>query len=105
MTEPLTDAQQQTLRGRRALAESFSSPEEKSAYYQELGRRSAERRVVLTGDERAALVSAYDQLSAIVERIRVEAASDVPEANEDAGGSGGGLAAATPPAGSAARHP
>jgi hypothetical protein len=70
MPEPITARQRQTLSGRQALAEQFPSPEARTEHYRALGRRSAERRVVLSGDEAAALVGAYELLARIAERAR-----------------------------------
>ena len=70
MPEPLTPGQRRTLRAREALAAKFSTPEEKSAYYRELARRSNDGRVVLSGDEAAALGDAYALLGRIVARNR-----------------------------------
>ena len=72
MPETFTARQRQTLNGRQALAEQFPSPEARTEHYRALGRRSAERRVVLSGDEAAALVDAYSLLSRIAERARVK---------------------------------
>jgi hypothetical protein len=68
----LADRQKQTLPARQALAERFTSPQEKTDFYRELGRRSADTRVVLSGDEAAALVDAYSLLSRIAERARMK---------------------------------
>ena len=72
MPETLTARQRQTLNGRQALADQFSSPEARTEHYRALGRRSAERRVTLSGDEAAALVDAYSLLGRIAERARVK---------------------------------
>ena len=72
MPELLTARQQQTRAGRQALAEQFSSPEARTEHYRALGRRSAERRITLSGDEAAALVDAYSLLTRIAERARVK---------------------------------
>jgi hypothetical protein len=72
MPETLTLRQRQTLPGRRALAEQFPSPEARTEHYRALGRRSAERRITLSGDEAAALVDAYSLLSRIAERARMK---------------------------------
>ena len=69
MAEDLSPAQRRTLAARAALAAKFSTPQEKSAYFSDLARRSAERRLTLSGDEAAALVGAYDLLRSIVGRI------------------------------------
>ena len=72
MPETLTLRQRRTLPGRRALAEQFPNPEAQTEHYRALGRRSAERRFVLSGDEAAALVDAYALLGRIAERARVK---------------------------------
>ena len=69
MPEPITARQQQTLAGRQALADRFPTPEARTQHYRELGRRSAERRVVLSGDEAAALRNAYALLAKIADRL------------------------------------
>lgn len=69
MPEPITARQRQTLNGRLALADRFPTPEARTQHYRELGRRSAERRVVLSGDEAAALRAAYRLLGEIAARI------------------------------------
>ena len=70
MSEPLTVRQRQTLAARQALAARFPTPEERTEHYRALGRRSAEQRVVLSGDEATALADAYALLARIVERTR-----------------------------------
>jgi hypothetical protein len=72
MPETLTARQQQTLNGRQALADQFPSPEARTEHYRALGRRSAERRITLSGDEAVALVDAYSLLSRIAERARLK---------------------------------
>ena len=73
MPETLTLRQRQTLPGRRALAEQFPTLEARTEHYRALGRRSAERRLVLSGDEASALADAYSLLGRIAERVRVSA--------------------------------
>jgi hypothetical protein len=70
MPNPLTPAQRRTLPARQALAAQFASPEAKTEYYQELSRRSHERRLTLSGDEAAALLAAYTLLRQIIERTQ-----------------------------------
>jgi hypothetical protein len=70
MPDPLTPAQRRTLPARQALAAQFASPEAKTEYYQELARRSHERRLTLSGDEAAALLAAYTLLRQIIERAQ-----------------------------------
>ena len=72
MPETLTARQRQTLPGRRALADQFPTPEARTEHYRALARRSADRRVVLSGDEAAALADAYSLLGRIAERARVK---------------------------------
>ncbi len=79
MPELLTARHQQTRAGRQALAAQFSSPEARTEHYRALGRRSAERRFVLSGDEAEALVGAYSLLSRIAERARLKL-EDTPNA-------------------------
>ena len=69
MPQTLTRRQHQTLPARRALAEQFPTPEARTEHYRALGRRSAERRVVLSGDEAAALRNAYALLAKIADRL------------------------------------
>ena len=68
MPEPLTPAQRRTLPGRQAHAAKFASTAEKTEYFRDLARRSHERRVVLSGDEAAAVLAAYTLLRSIAER-------------------------------------
>ena len=78
MPELLTARQRQTYAGRQALAEQFPTREAKSEHYRTLGRRSAERRFVLTGDEvdqLAALADAYALLASIAARARAKQAA------------------------------
>lgn len=71
MAETLTRAQRRTLPARQALAEKFATPEQKSAFYSGLAKRSSADRLVLSGDERLALLSAYEILSRIAERAKI----------------------------------
>ena len=64
MSETLTPAQRRTLPARQALAAKFASPAEKTEYFRDLARRSHERRLVLSGDDAAALLAAYTLLRA-----------------------------------------
>jgi hypothetical protein len=86
MPDPLTPAQRRTLPARQALAAQFASPEAKTEYYQELARRSHERRLVLSGDEAAALLAAYTLLRQIAERARHSA--DPPDREQERGKAG-----------------
>jgi cob(I)alamin adenosyltransferase len=65
MSDCLTTRQRQTLAGRQVLAGQFSSQEAKIEHYRALGRRSAERRVVLTGTEAATVAEALRLLSRV----------------------------------------
>ena len=69
MSELLNAHQRQTLNGRQALADRFPTPEARTQHYRELGRRSAERRVVLSGDEAEALRDTYRLLRTIAEGL------------------------------------
>jgi hypothetical protein len=66
--DDLTARQLQTLPGRRAFTERFSNSEEKSEYFSAIGKRGAEGRLILSSDERAALLSAYSLLATLVEK-------------------------------------
>ena len=68
MSETLTPAQRRTLPARQALAAKFASTAEKTEYFRELAQRSHERRLVLSGDDAAALLAAYTLLRQIAER-------------------------------------
>ena len=87
MPQILTPRHHQTLAGRRALAEQFPTPEARTEHYRALGRRSAERRVVLSGDEATALADAYSLLGRIAERVRAKTVTESQEsaAQRDAG--------------------
>ena len=71
MPKSLAVRQQQTRAARDALASQFPSPESKREHYRALGRRSAARRFVLSGDERDALVGAYEVLRHLAERAQI----------------------------------
>jgi hypothetical protein len=86
MSEPLTPAQRRTLPARQALAGKFASPEEKTAYFRNLAQRSHERRLVLSGDDAAALLAAYTLLRQIAERARHSA--DPPDREQERGKAG-----------------
>ena len=79
MPEILSDRQRQTLNGRQALAEQFPSPEARAQHYRALGRRSAERRVVLSGDEATALAAAYSLLGRVAERVQSKTSAETQE--------------------------
>ena len=63
--------QKRTERGRSTFLDRFATPEEKTEYFRALGKRSAEGRVVLSGDEAAALATAYRLLGTIAACARV----------------------------------
>jgi hypothetical protein len=74
-----TANQQQTQRAREAFAAKFSTPEERTEYFREMGRRSAERRrgsITLLPEEAEALSGAYDVLRKIAERTRKNGGGD-----------------------------
>ena len=70
MSETLTLGQRRTLAARQAFAAKFETPEQKSEHYRQLARRSNDGRIVLSGDEAAALGDAYALLAKIVARNR-----------------------------------
>src|SRR5215218_7907839 len=76
MTATLSQRQRQTERAREAFASRFSSPEEKKRYFAELGRKGAGSRIVLTGEEAAALRESYALLSRIAERGKLAPRSE-----------------------------
>ena len=79
----LTPRQQQTASARAALARKFAHPEERRAYYEDIGRKAAESRIVLSGAEATALRDAYRLLRHIAERGKLDAP---PDRNESAAG-------------------
>jgi type VI protein secretion system component VasF len=80
MPEVLTKDQRRTLPAREALARKFSNPEEKSAHYRAMATRANAGRIVLSGEEAAALADAYGLLGRIAERVR---ASVQPAAGQE----------------------
>ncbi len=58
----------QTANASAAFAAKFETSEQRTAHFKELARRSAERRVVLSGAEAAALRDAYTLLRRFAER-------------------------------------
>lgn len=89
----LTRRRQQTQKAREAYAARFTSPEEKAAHYRELGRRAADRRLVLSGDEAdvlndvtEALGEAYGLLRRIARRARSSDNTPPPENGVTRGG-------------------
>lgn len=75
MPDVLSVAQRRTLPARDALARKFDSPEEKRQHYRAMAEKANAGRVVLSGDEAAALVDAYSLLARIAERARRKLAS------------------------------
>jgi hypothetical protein len=71
MADILSPAQRRTLSARQAFAAKFSSPEEQSAHFRSLARRSHERRLTLSGDEAAALLHFHGLLGSIVDRTQL----------------------------------
>jgi len=69
MPETPTVLQRRTAPARAALAAKFKTPEEKSAHYRELARRSNDGRVVLSAADAAALGSAYCLLARIAANL------------------------------------
>jgi hypothetical protein len=78
--ETLAERQNRTHPAREALAGRFESAEQRSEHYRALGRRSANSRFVLSGDEAEALVNAYAILGRIAERARQKIESSPQEA-------------------------
>jgi hypothetical protein len=58
-----------TQRAREVFAERFASPEERTAFYRELGRHSAQGRIILSGEAAAALRDAYALLRSIAPKL------------------------------------
>jgi hypothetical protein len=67
----------QTENGRRAFAARFSTPEEKSAYFREIGERGNAGRIVLRAEEAEALRDAYRLLASIANRLPAPSESAV----------------------------
>jgi hypothetical protein len=63
--------QRQTANGRRAFLDTLPTPETRSEHFRDLGRRSAEGRVVLSADEADALGAAYSLLTKIAQRGKI----------------------------------
>ena len=80
MSESITPRQRQTASGRRAFLESFPSSEDRSEHFRDMARRSAESRVVLSGEEAAALSGAYRLLSRIAARGKIGDSPTDPKA-------------------------
>ena len=62
--ETLTPAQRRTLPARQAFGAKFSSPEEQSAYFAALARRSHERRRTLSGAQSVSLLALLERIVA-----------------------------------------
>lgn len=77
MSETLTPAQRRTLPARQALANKFPDPAAKSEHFRQLARRSHERRLTLSREEAAAVLSAYELLRRVAERVQTEASHAV----------------------------
>jgi len=86
----LSPQQKRTANGRRTFLEKFSTPDEKSQYFQALGRRAAENRFVLTGDEASALAEAYAILSRIAARVSPRPPGHEKAAEDSSPAAGGG---------------
>lgn len=65
---PLTPQQRRTQRARETFAARFSTSDEKTEHFRELGQKSGQGRVVLSVDEVQALGAAYDLLRGIASR-------------------------------------
>lgn len=65
----LTPRQRQTLAGRQAFAAKFPTSEARSEHFRALAARANAGRVVLSGDEAAALRDACRLLSTIADRL------------------------------------
>lgn len=74
----LSPAARRTLPGRTAFQAKFTTPEEKTEFYRQLGKQSARERVTLSGAERRALSDAYALLGRIVARIDAAEAAATP---------------------------
>jgi hypothetical protein len=75
VSETLTPAQRRTLPARQALEAKFASTAEKTEYFRDLARRSHERRLILSGDDATAVLTAYTLLRSIAERVQHSADS------------------------------
>ena len=67
--ETVTPNRKRTAAARRALAARFVTPEAKTEFYRELGRKSAMGRVVLSAEDAAALGNAYALLGRIASKL------------------------------------
>jgi hypothetical protein len=89
VSETLTPGQRRTMRAREALAAKFATPEAKSDHYRRIGAFGNEGRLVLSGDEAAALANAYHLLGAIARKAGAQWEPDPPpEDKEVAAGDG-----------------
>ena len=66
----LTPNQRRTQRARERFAARFSSPEEKSAFYRELGLKSAASRVILPAEAVTSIAEAVRLLEGVVAQAR-----------------------------------
>jgi hypothetical protein len=67
--ETLTPGQRKTAAARKALAQKFPSPEEKSEHYRAMAQKANAGRVVLRAEEAVALRDAYTLLRTIANRL------------------------------------
>jgi hypothetical protein len=67
--ETVSPNRRRTLAASQAFAARFPSSEAKSEFYRQLGRKSAEGRVVLRREDVAALAQAYALLSRIAAKL------------------------------------
>jgi hypothetical protein len=74
VTDVLSPGQRRTQAASKALAEKLSTPEAKRRYYSAIGAKGNAERLVLSGDDAAALAAAYGLLSRIAERARAKMA-------------------------------
>jgi hypothetical protein len=77
---PPTTGQRRTQAARDAFASTFASPEEKSAHYRDLARRSNAGRLTLSAEDAVALADAFELLSRIAQRGKIAAAQTDPKA-------------------------
>jgi hypothetical protein len=80
MSDVLTAGQRRTAKAREAFSKSFSTLEAKTAHYRQMAEKANAGRIVLSGDEAEALVSAYGLLARIAERAMSKASTSPEEA-------------------------
>jgi hypothetical protein len=82
----LAARQAQTRTARQTFSNSFNSPESRTAYFRDLGRRSAERRVTLSAEQAEAVAAAYQLLGSIASKLPTSEPNDdaAPDASEAA---------------------